>query len=189
MNNINTWVDRWKGARLPIMKIGHRFFHVQKVWVRWKLRWRTILIPGPFAPGVCGVPQGAAGEASWHDWFPKRVCRLCGPMIWHGSGLLLQWQSIWSYLWFQVKWTMIPVSQMKMHHSFSVPTKVVHAKEGQLSHPTSSWDTGRGKGGIEASKRHLGPRGLGCCGHLAVGDGSSSECNVQGSQKLHSNSM
>ena len=41
----------------------------------------TILIPGPFAPGVCGVPQGAAGEASWHDWFPKRVCRLCGPMI------------------------------------------------------------------------------------------------------------
>lgn len=79
--------------------------------------------------------------------------------------------------------------QMKMHHSFSVPTKVVHAKEGQLSHPTSSWDTGRGKGGIEASKRHLRPRGLGCCGHLAVGDGSSSQCNVQGSQKLHSNSM
>ena len=25
----------------------------------------TIFIPGPFAPGVCGVPQGAAGEASW----------------------------------------------------------------------------------------------------------------------------
>ena len=171
------------------MKIGHRFFHVQKVWVRWKLTWwRNYIHSGPFrSRSVWGPARSCRRSILANDWFPKRVCRLCGPMIWHGSGLLLQWQSIWSYLWFQVKWTMIPVSQMKMHHSCSVPTKVVHAKEGQLSHPTSSWDTGRGKGGIEASKRHLGPRGLGCCRHLAVGDGSSSQCNVQGSQKLHSN--